>query len=250
LGQKHSKDYDVIINLCGYAIAKKRWSPKVKNKIISSRVESTQKLVKFIGKQKTVLMNASAIGVYPFSDDVQDEQIYLSKSTTNSGFCQEITAEWEKQVNDALVLNKIIMRFGVVLGDKGMLTKVLPTSKIGLGAQIGTGQQYLSWVHIDDLCRAIEYLIKRNDFNGEAINLTSPFACTQKNFINSLCRILKKPCWMQMPEWVVKKLFGQMGEELLLSSHNIKPKKLCEADFKFKYPKIESALGNLLDKES
>jgi uncharacterized protein (TIGR01777 family) len=248
LEQACAKDYNVVINLCGFDIAKKRWSEKVKDKIISSRVESTKRLIQFIGKNQTLLLNASAIGFYPFSSDIQDECLYITRDTSNTDFCQEITSAWEGLINDSLLLNKTIMRFGVVLGDQGMLSKVLPTAKIGLGAQVGTGKQCLSWVHIDDLCRAVDHLICHQKFNGEAVNITSPFACTQRYFINALCRVLKKPRWIRMPKWVVKKMFGQMGEELLLSSHNIKPQKLLESGFTFKYPNIEPALESLLNR--
>ena len=144
--------------------------------------------------------------------------------------------------------NKTILRFGVVLGNQGMLKKILPTARFGLGSVIGTGHQYLSWVHVDDLCQAIGYLIKNQKFKNQTVNITSPSACTQKQFITTLCELLKKPRWMVMPKWLVKRLFGQMGEELLLSSHNIKPKNLLDSGFKFKYPEIESALEDLLKK--
>jgi uncharacterized protein (TIGR01777 family) len=249
LNHVSAKSYDVVVNLCGFDIGKKRWSEKVKENIIFSRVASTKKLIEFIGKNQTLLLNASAIGFYPFSDEAQDERMHISHNTDNMHFCQKVTSAWEGVVNDSPLLNKTIMRFGVVLGSKGMLSKILPTAKMGLGAQVGSGGQYLSWIHIDDLYCAIEYLIQHQDFNGEAVNITSPFACTQKHFINMCCRILKKPCWITMPRWVVKQLFGQMGKELLLFSHNIKPKKLLDSGFKFKHPKIESALENLLNKE-
>lgn len=242
-----SKDFHMIINLCGYDIAQKKWSAKIKTKIITSRIESTQKIIKFIGKSDTWLLNASAIGFYPFSSEPQDECLNINKNISNLNFCQEITKNWEKVVNDSLLKNKTIMRFGVVLGDQGMLTKVLPTAKIGLGSVIGTGHQYLSWVHIDDLCRAIIYLMNNDTrFKDQAVNITSPSACTQEHFINTLCRLLKRPRWMSMPKWLVNRLFGQMGKELLLSSHNIKPKKLLDSGFEFRYPNIELALEDLL----
>tara|TARA_R110002072_G_C7963824_1_gene534146 strand:+ start:2191 stop:3096 length:906 start_codon:yes stop_codon:yes gene_type:complete len=241
-----AKDYSVVINLCGFDISKKSWSKKVKEKIINSRLDSTKKLIKFIGKNKTLLLNTSAIGFYPFSDDPQNEDFHINHDASNVHFCQSITKDLEIVVNESTLLNKIIMRFGVVLGNKGMLAKILPTAKIGLGAQVGTGEQYLSWIHITDLCCAVEHLICHQNFNGNVVNITSPFACTQKYFINVLCRLLKKPRWMILPKWLVKTIFGQMGDELLLSSHNIKPKKLLESGFIFKYPKIELALENLL----
>ncbi|WP_151193984.1 TIGR01777 family oxidoreductase [Cysteiniphilum sp. JM-1] len=238
--------FDVVINLCGFGIGEQRWRKSIKDKIINSRVEPTERLIKLIADHDVWLINASAIGFYPFSVKEQDETQIIQRTKANSGFCQYVVNQWEAVVNRARLRRKTIVRFGVVLGKGGMLDKLLPTAKKGLGAIIGNGQQMMSWVHIDDLCRAMVFILEQKCINTN-INITSGNACSQRAFIKALAKTLNKPCYLVLPQWLIRLMFGQMGKELLLSSHNISAKYLQEKGFMFEYPYIEMALIDLLE---
>ncbi|TNF68342.1 MAG: TIGR01777 family protein [Gammaproteobacteria bacterium] len=248
LNESNISQFDLVINLCGYGIAEKKWSPKTKFKIIDSRIKPTKKLVELIGNKAIWLINASAIGYYAFSDETQSEDDHIQIDEESYSFSQIVTHKWESMLTESNLKQYSILRFGVVLGKNGgMIFKLTTPAKFGLGMKIGDGKQLISWIHIDDLCRAIVHIINHEMINS-AFNLTAPKACTQKQLIQVLCNLLYRPQIFSMPKFLVKKLFGQMGEELLLSSQNIKPEKLLNSGFKFDYPIIEAALYDLIKK--
>ena len=240
--EKIENNFDVIINLCGYGISEKNWSDKIKLKLIDSRIIPTKKLITYIGDSSTKLINASAIGFYAFSDKQQTETDFIKNQNT---FSHEIMNKWESIVTKSQIQNFQIIRFGVVLGNGGMIAKLLPSAKFGLGTIISNGEQLISWIHVEDLCRIIEMCIN-NQISPNIINATSPNAVSQKALITTLSKCLKRPRLLWLPAPVIKVMFGQMGEELLLSSQNIYPKFLIESRFKFKYPDIKSALQNII----
>ncbi len=237
--------FDVVINLCGYGISEKRWSPQIKNKIVNSRVETTEYLIKLIGDNDIWLINASAIGFYPFSFKLQNEDNIEVLSKHNTGFCQYIAKQWEAVVIGSRLRRKTILRFGIVLGKGGMLNQLLSSVKMGMGARIGDGQQLMSWVHINDLCRALLFLLTIDAVNT-TFNIVAPNACTQAKFMRILCQKMNKRQWFVIPKFMVKLMFGQMGNELLLASHCIEPKRLQNLEFKFIYPTIELALESIV----
>ena len=239
------KSFDIVINLCGYNIAKKRWSASVKQKIIDSRVESTRRLIQFIKNDSIRLINASAIGFYPFSEREQNENDYLSIDDKYLNFSKQVVDLWENEVNRENLSNAHILRFGVVLGHGGMLNKILPSAKFGLGAVIGSGKQLISWVHIYDVCRAIQYVIEQEP-KAKIMNVVAPNPVTQRALITLIAKKLKKPRFLYLPQWTIKCLFGQMGEELLLPSQNVSSKVLEECQFKFHFSTIDEALDDLL----
>ena len=132
-----------------------------------------------------------------------------------------------------------------MLGDGGFLTKITSTAKLGFGATLGKGQNIITFVHINDLCRAIEFLIKNS--SNDTYNLTG-FSCSQKEITKSVCDTYDKKLRFYMPNFIVKILFGQMGKELLLSSQNIYAKRLKNLCFEFKFDKTEKAIKNILEK--
>ena len=137
------------------------------------------------------------------------------------------------------------MRFGVVLGKNGgMLKKLMPSILWGLAGTLGTGKQSISWIHIHDLINAIIFLLENDQFSG-CFNLTSPYPVSQTEFIHTLSEIYKRPCFFKTPSFLIKILFGEMGEELLLKGNKIFPKRLLSAGFKFNYPKLKDALFNI-----
>ncbi len=235
---------DLIINLSGENIGEKRWTPRQKRLIVSSRVNATLVLAKACAKHKTHpvrLLNASAIGVY---GKQQNSDEYSPLPNPPQDFLSEVGAEWEKALAPAenAGVSVVKMRFGVVLSPTGgALAKMLPAFKWGLGGRIGSGTQPFSWISLSDLVRAIEWLISHPEVTGP-INLVAPGVLTQENFARVLGEVLHRPTLMVLPDWLVKLQFGQMGEELLLNGTAVKSRVLSEKGFRFLYPTLAEAL--------
>jgi len=243
---KTNEKIDVIINLAGASINKK-WSDKYKKELIDSRVDTTKNivsLIKRLKKKPELLISASAIGYYGSQGDaVLDEE-----SQPKNEFTYQLCRKWETQALKAekLGVRVCITRLGVVLGKNGgALKQMTPPFKMCLGGKIGSGRQYFSWVHIDDVISAFMFLIKNKEQSG-TYNLTAPCPVTNSKFTTTLGNCLKRPTLFPMPSFVVKILFGEMGETLLLKGQRVLPKKLKEAGFKFQYSTIEDALQDII----
>ncbi|AJC48246.1 TIGR01777 family protein [Allofrancisella guangzhouensis] len=234
-------NYDIVINLCGYNIGQKRWSKTVKKKIISSRVEPTNKLIELIGNKNIWLINASAIGYYNFSKLPQDEDSH-DRSYDKLNFGQEVVDQWEKCLVDSQLQRYTILRFGVVIGNGGVLEKIALPAKFGFLTIFGDGHNYMSWISAYDLSRAVEFIIANKLAAKEVFNLTAPNACQHKLLVELLRKYLAKKYIIKIPTSIVKIMFSQMGEELLLSSQNIKPMKLKSLGFVFEDLEIEKAI--------
>ncbi|AXA33243.1 TIGR01777 family oxidoreductase [Francisella adeliensis] len=245
LNEYNISNFDIVINLCGYSIGEKRWNDKVKDKIISSRIEPTQKLIELIGDKDIWLINASAIGFYGFSTKPQNEDEYFD-NTTEQGFSQSIVNQWEATVKSSKLQKYSILRFGVVIGDGGVLDKMTMTAKLGVLSKFGNGEQLMSWISIHDLVKAFEFVIENNHSKYQTFNLTAPNATSNSDMIKVIKQLTKAKLVMPMPEIMIKLMFGQMGEELLLSSQNIKPKRLLGNGFRFDDDNIEKALERYL----
>ena len=237
---------DVVINLAGSRIDR-RWSPKVKEDLLSSRLSTTKSLVAFIAKQSTkpqVFIQSSAIGYY---GDYNNQTI-TETTEPKASFTNQICAEWEKlakQVVD-LGVRLCITRFAVVLGKNGgFIEKVYLPFKFGLGGRLGNGQQAFSWIHIDDVIAGMKFLINNENCSG-AYNFASPAAVTNAELTKKLGKAFGMPTLFTMPTLVVKLLFGEMGEELLLKGNRFMPDNLRNAGFEFKYPELENALADIL----
>ena len=233
--------YDIVINLCGYNIGQKRWTKTVKNKILSSRIEPTNKLIKLIGNRNIWLINASAIGYYNFSNLPQDEDNH-DRSYDKLNFGQKVVDQWEKCIVDSQLQRYTILRFGVVIGKGGVLEKMAITAKFGFLTMFGDGHNYMSWISAHDLSRAIEFIIDKKLDSKEIFNLTVPTACQHKILVELLRKYLAKKRIIKIPAFAVRLMFGQMGEELFLSSQNIKPTKLQSLGFIFEDPQMQQAL--------
>jgi uncharacterized protein len=252
------KQFESITNLCGENIADKRWSHKRKDEILLSRILPTQNIVEKLmplSDQSPRLLNASAIGVYgapltehhDLSSPVDEETLIDFEHPKD--FLQEVATQWEMATTPAKAHGVHVnnLRFAVVLTRKGgALEKMLTPFRLGVGGKIGSGQQAFSWIHIDDLIAMIDFLHAHPDIHG-AINCVSPYAISQYTLAKTIGAILHKPSFMPMPAIMVKTLFGELGEALLLNGMNVYPKKLIAHDFHFQYPTIEDALMNLLD---
>lgn len=239
---------DVIIHLSGENISQKRWSHSFKQKLINSRTQTAQELVDWANqfKQPIQILATNAIGYYGCHSSRLFTEETLIDEHQSSCFLQEISFQWK---NIWQSLNKIhhlkIMHFGVVLEkNQGMLKKLEPSFYLGLGAIIGSGKQFISWIHIEDLCQAIIFLMNSNVMDGR-YNLTAPNSSTQADFSKILAQILHRPLWLHLPSIMIEILFGQMGKELLLEGQKVIPKRLLDQGFIFKYPDIKTALTNL-----
>ena len=243
---KPSQKIDAIINLAGSSI-NKRWSESYKQELIDSRVRVTKKVISLIKnlKQKPkVLISASAIGYY----GSQDARIIDENSAVTDEFTHHLCQKWENEALKAkeLGVRVCITRLGVVLGENGgALKQMLPPFKMGLGGKIGSGQQYFSWVHIDDVISVFDFLINDQKQSG-VFNLTSPNPVTNNEFTKALASSLGRPAIFPMPKCAVKLIFGEMGETLLLKGQRVVPSHLEKVGFDFKFPKINQALGEII----
>lgn len=242
----NADEIDAIINLAGAPIDK-RWSAKYKRTLINSRVNTTKalyELVKRLKHKPKTILSASAIGYYGNNNSAVE---LTEDSPFQAGFTHDLCAAWEQE---ALKLkefgcNIAVLRLGVVLGNGGMLKKVLLPFKLGLGGVIGTGAQCFSWVHIDDVINAIWFLLNAQNLST-AYNLTAPNGVTNKQWTKALAKALNRPAFLPMPVFVVRLLFGEMGENLLLGGQNVVPAQLQKQGFQFKYAGLQSALNDIV----
>jgi len=240
-------EYGAVINLTGANISSKRWSEAYKHELLASRVESTRTFVSWCAKggvRKPHLYNASAIGYYGLQTDTPDaKSAYTERSNIqpDASFSSILVNEGETAA-DSNEIPVTIMRFGVVLRrGEGMLKQLEFPAKMGMGAVVGSGKQPLTWIDADDLISAIYFLLSHPQLTG-VFNLTAPEFVSQRIFTKTLAHVLHRPALLWLPAPIVKILFGQMGEELLLSGQAVYPERLLEAGFKFQYPTLTAAL--------
>lgn len=241
------QNFDVMINLAGQGIADARWSDANMQAIRSSRLDITASLIDLFKRLETkpdVFISGSAIGYY----GVGTKTDITEASGTDNSFSSELCVEWENTATQAadLGIRTCLLRTGIVLGrNGGALKRMLPPFKLGLGGPIGNGEQWMSWIHLEDLCGMILYMIEQPDLEGP-FNGTAPTPVTNREFTKSLAKVLHRPAVLPMPAMVVKLLFGQMGEELLLAGHQVIPKRMLETDFTFQYPSLNKALESIV----
>jgi len=238
--QKYLEETDIAINLAGQNIFS-RWTKTYKKLILESRIKSTENIVSSL-KKSALLINASAVGYYGDKGNT----LVTEDSLPGDDFLAKTCIEWEKRAlkakeKDAKV---IIARVGVVLGRTGgMLPKILPIFKLGLGGTLGKGNQWFPWIHIKDLVSAILFLIKKEK---EGIyNFVSPNPVTNKEFTKTLGKVLKRPTLLPVPVFMMKLIFGELAN-IITCSIRAYPKNLLELGFKFKFETIEDALKDLI----
>lgn len=239
-------EIDVVINLAGESIGNRRWSKSVKQEIIASRVRTTRAIVTAINNytfQPKVLVNASAVGYYgPSSDDKITES-----GEAGQDFLAQVCREWESEAykveND--FTRVITIRIGVVLGKEGALNRMMVPFKFFMGGPLGTGKQWLSWIHIKDLTGMIRFIIEHQELAGP-INATAPEPESMKNFCHVLGDVMNRPSWLPVPEWILKIVLGQMAE-MLIHGQQAVPKKISEAGFEFQFPTLRAALEDAVE---
>ena len=242
---EYLKGSDVVINLVGESIANRRWSQNQKQKILNSRLESIQKIskaLKIIDHSPKVIMNASAVGYYKSSYNVVDES-----GSKGTDFLSHVCDQWEKAALDKLgkrTQRLVLLRIGIVLeSNSGMLSKMIVPFKLCLGAIIGSGKQYIPWIHINDIVGIINYLIN-SDIKGP-VNLVSPKIDNNFDFSKKLGRALHRIVMLRVPSFLITLLLGEMST-MVLKSSNIKPDVILKSDYKFEFENLDDALNDLL----
>lgn len=240
------ENFDAVINLSGENIIG-RWTEEKKIRIKNSRVNTTNFLVDLFSKLKKppkLFISASAIGYY---GDRGDKEL-TEQSDSGNGFLEDVSIEWENAANAAskLGIRVVNLRIGVVLSkDGGALAKMLPVFKFGLGGVVGSGNQYWSWVSINDIKRITEFIINNANISGP-VNAVSPNPVTCREFTKTLSGVLNRPAALPVPSFFVRLVFGEMGEHALLASTRVVPKKLLDSGYSFYNPDLESTLNNII----
>lgn len=240
---------DAVVHLAGENIAGGRWTEKFKQRIRDSRVEGTRLLSETIAglndKPRTFVC-ASAIGYYGDRGD----EVLTEQSPPADDFLAEVCRDWEAACQPARDAGVRVanLRIGVILSPHGgALKKMLTPFKLGVGGQLGNGQQYMSWVALDDVVEAIGFILATPTVEGPA-NLTAPNPETNRAFTKTLGRVLSRPTLFPMPAFAARLLFGEAADALLLSSTRALPQALAAAGYQFRYPELEPALRHLLQR--
>ncbi|BCE00028.1 TIGR01777 family oxidoreductase [Marinicellulosiphila megalodicopiae] len=238
--------FDAVINLAGEPIADKRWTHTRKNIILQSRIQTTQALIDFF-KTMTIkpklFISGSAIGFYGMG--VSDATI-TEQDIGDHSFSSQLCQQWEQQAwqADQLGIRTCLIRTGIVLDKNGgALNKMLPPFKLGVGGKIGSGKQWMSWIHREDLVGIILHCIENQTLNA-AINGCAPNPVTNNEFTKTLGKVLNRPTIFSMPSFAIKLLMGEMGNELLLNGKKIVSTKLEKHGYQFKYVELDDALQN------
>jgi|DewCreStandDraft_5_1066085.scaffolds.fasta_scaffold06314_5 hypothetical protein len=241
--------FDAVINLVGDNVASGRWTPQKKLSIRNSRVLGTKNLIDALKRHNAspkVFISASAIGFY---GDRGDETL-TEDSPRGKGFLAEICEEWEAEALRARDLGSrvVLLRIGIVLAKEGgALKKMLLPFSLGVGGVVGSGKQWMSWIALDDLTEIIKFSLENDTLEGP-VNCTAPNPVTNKEFTITLGKVLNRPTFIPLPSLLIKCIFGEMGETLLLQGNKVIPKKLLEKGFKFRYPDLEIALRKILER--
>jgi uncharacterized protein (TIGR01777 family) len=238
---------DVVINLVGESIADGRWSESRKKQLRDSRIVSTRTLVnelRGLPRKPSVLIAASAAGYYGNRGD----EILTEASTPGAGFLAELARDWEAESLRAveLGLRVVLLRHGAVLSPKGgMLRKILPLFRLGLGGRIGGGGQWFPWIHIDDSVGLVRHAIKEERAAG-ALNAVAPEPVTNRELVAALGEALSRPAMLAAPAFALRVALGGMADEMLLSSQRVMPVRTLECGFRFQQPLLRTALKDLL----
>lgn len=236
-------DFDAIVNLAGEPIADKRWTVAQKQRICESRWQITQKLVNLINATSStppVFISGSAIGIYGRQGDTVITEEFTD---FHDEFSRKVCKRWEDIALQAKS-RVCILRTGVVLSDEGgALSKMLMPFRLGLGGPIGSGKQFMAWIHLQDMVRGIQFLLNNNKSKG-VYNLTSPNPNTNHFFSLALARRLERPCVFRVPAFAIKTLMGE-SSELVLYGQKVIPQRLLDEGFTFNFPVLKEALADL-----
>ena len=239
--------FDAVVHLAGETIMG-RWTEKKKKAIRESRVQGTTNLATALAQSEAkpaVLVCASAVGFYGNRGD----EVLREDSPAGQGFLPEVCREWEASSRIAAdaSIRTVNIRLGLVLSAKGgALRRMLTPFKLGLGGRIGSGQQWWSWIHVDDIVRGIHHAIRNDSLSGP-VNLVAPNPLRNADFTKLLAAVLGRPAFFPVPEFALRLAFGEMAAaELLLASQRVEPEKLRASGYTFRFRELRAALENLV----
>ncbi|MCU7616789.1 TIGR01777 family oxidoreductase [Chryseobacterium sp. PBS4-4] len=252
IDEKAFENVSHIIHLAGANISEKRWSNERKKEIISSRVDSAKLILETLQKKNIKLksfISASAVGIY---GAITSEKIFKEDDEKGNDFLSEVVILWEKAADEFQekgVAERVVkVRIAIVLSEnEGALKKMSVPVKFGIGSPVGTGRQYIPWIHIDDLSSVFEFALKNENING-AYNASAPQHTDNENFTKEIAEVLNKPMFIpNIPGFVMKMIFGELSVVLLEGSRT-SSEKLQNEGFQFKFTELKPALKNLLTK--
>lgn len=238
---------DAVVHLAGESIAQ-RWTPAAKDRILRSRAQGTRTLATALTQARRpprVLVSASAIGIYGSN---RGDEVLREDSAPGGDFLADVTRQWEAATEPAsrAGIRVVLPRIGVVLSPRGgALAKMLPPFRMGLGGRLGSGQQWMSWIALDDLIGVIQHALATESLSG-AVNAVAPQPVTNAEFTRVLGEVLHRPTVFPLPAFMVRLMFGEMGESLLLGSQRVDCGKLLASGYRFRYADLKVALAALL----
>lgn len=240
---------DAIVNLAGESINGLRWTKKKKDRIIKSRMEATGEIIQLIRRldsKPKVLVNASAVGYYGMSET----EIFTEKSrSTASDFLADTVQRWEEKASeaDSFGVRTVFARFGIILGNEGALPLMALPYRCGIGGTIGSGRQWVSWIHVEDAANMIKFAIDTPDIEGP-LNVTAPEPVTMKEFGEILGSVLRKPHWLPVPEPALKMALGEMSS-MLIRGQRVIPEKALSHHYEYLFPELDEALIDIFSKD-
>ncbi|WP_019498734.1 TIGR01777 family oxidoreductase [Pseudanabaena sp. PCC 6802] len=238
-------DCDAVVNLAGAPLSETPWSQSRKQEILRSRQLGTRQIVeamKMASPKPKVLVNASAVGYYGTDPTQEFDEYSLGGNDFLAGVCKA----WEAEADaaEALGVRVVKLRNGIVMGLGGFLGKVLPIFQLGAGGKLGSGQQWLSWIHRDDLVNLIIFALTNEQIKG-AVNATTPHPVTNEEFTQALAKVVKRPAPLPVPAFALQALLGE-ASILALEGQKVLPKKAAQYGFQFQYPTINLALAQIV----
>jgi uncharacterized protein (TIGR01777 family) len=236
---------DGVVNLAGEPIAEERWTPERKQAILDSRKITTEKVVEAIAKAKskpTVLVNASAIGYYGTSETATFEE----NSSAGQDFLAQVCQEWEAEANKVKETGTrlVILRVGIVLGNGGALGKMITPFKMFAGGPIGSGRQWFSWIHLDDIVNLMIQALNRPNMQG-VYNATAPNPVRMTELSNTMGQVMNRPSWLPVPGFALEAMLGD-GAVVVLEGQKVLPQRTQASGFNYQYPNLQSALTQIL----
>ena len=241
------QEIDAVVHLAGESIAARRWTVAQKDRILNSRIRSTNLLastIKGMNPRPRVMISASAIGYY---GDRGGERL-TEGSSHGSDFLSHVCVEWERAAMSAAVpgVRVVLLRTGIVLAkDGGALAKMVTPFKFGVGGRIGPGTQYMSWIDLEDEVQVILYCLQNESIQGP-VNCAAPSAVTNAEFTKTLGRALSRPALFPLPAFAARAMLGEMADALLLSSQRVEPAKLLASGYVFRHTNLEETLRRIL----
>lgn len=234
-----------VINLAGAGLDDGSWTKEYKEKILNSRVQSTKLIVEILNSltyPPESLISVSAVGIYGDREDLKLDE----NSSSGNTFLADVCKSWENEAHNCKNVKRIVIsRLGVVLAkDGGALGKMVLPFKFFAGGPIGTGKQWVSWIHIEDCCRMFLWAVENQNASG-VYNFVSPEPVTNREFAKTIGKVLNRPSFLSVPEFVLKIALGEKSA-LVLESQRVYPKNLMKSGFEFKYNNLEQALRNIL----